>query len=40
MDETENKRMEIALEKLGVTIARWAEQDEMPTDAISGDVTK
>ena len=36
MDETENKRMEIALEKLGVTIARWAEQDEMPTDAIPG----
>ncbi len=36
MDETENKRMGIALEKLGVTIARWAEQDEMPTDAIPG----
>ena len=28
--------MEIALEKLGVAIAQWAEQDKMPTDAIPG----
>ncbi len=36
MDRTENKRMEIALEKLGVSIARWAEQGEMLATAIPG----